>query len=76
MASKAAAEADREIRKQGWTVGKTLGQGAFGLVKLVTKGNTSAACKIIAKPNKQGLPAKREARIGGKPFSFPSHPLR
>ena len=42
-----------QIRKQGWTVGKTLGQGAFGLVKLVTKANTSAACKIIAKPKDQ-----------------------
>ena len=24
---------------------------------------------------REGLPAKREARIGGKAFSFPSHPL-
>ena len=46
----AADVANTQIRKRGWAVGKTLGQGAFGLVKLVTKADTSAACKIIAKP--------------------------
>ena len=47
------AGADAEIAKLGWTVGKTLGEGSFGLVKFVTKGQQSAACKIIAKPSDQ-----------------------
>ena len=44
------AGADAEIAKLGWTVGKTLGEGSFGLVKFVTKGTQSAACKIIMSP--------------------------
>ena len=46
-------DADKEIKKQGWAVGKTLGQGAFGLVKFVSKNGKDAACKIIAKPTNQ-----------------------
>ena len=44
--------ADRAIEKLGWDVGKTLGEGAFGLVKLVTRRSdgVSAACKIMATP--------------------------
>ena len=43
---------DAEIATIGWTVGRTLGEGAFGLVKLVTRKSdgVSAACKIMAKP--------------------------
>ena len=50
---KDSAEADAEITKLGWTVGKTLGEGAFGLVKLVTRNSDGlgAACKIIARPS-------------------------
>ena len=50
--AKGGAVADEEIEKLGWTVGKTLGEGAFGLVKYVTRkeDGMNAACKIIAKP--------------------------
>ena len=52
MTAKGGAEADAEIEKLGWTVGKTLGEGAFGLVKLVDRKSDGqqAACKIIAMP--------------------------
>jgi len=50
--SKDAGDADKQIEALGWTVGKTLGQGAFGLVKLVTRPSdgVTAACKIMKKP--------------------------
>ena len=38
-----------EITSQGWTVGKVLGQGAFGKVVLVEKDSLSVACKIVKK---------------------------
>ena len=45
-------DADAEIERLGWTVGKFLGEGAFGLVKLVARKSdgVTAACKIMAKP--------------------------
>jgi len=45
-------QADAEIVAHGWTVGKVLGEGAFGKVKFVTRASDGqqAACKIIAKP--------------------------
>mmetsp|Transcript_6573 Transcript_6573/g.17029 ORF Transcript_6573/g.17029 Transcript_6573/m.17029 type:complete len:393 (+) Transcript_6573:74-1252(+) len=41
-----------EIENLGWAIGRDLGEGAFGKVKLVTRkeDGITAACKIIAKP--------------------------
>ena len=52
MSGKGGAEADAAIVEQGWEIGKTLGEGAFGLVKFVTRKSdgVKAACKIMAKP--------------------------
>jgi len=49
---KSGEEAETEIVRHGWTVGKTLGEGAFGLVKQVTrkKDGVVAACKIMSRP--------------------------
>merc|ERR1711998_622492 len=42
-----------DIEALGWKVGKDLGEGAFGKVKLVTRADgLKAACKIMAKPTK------------------------
>ena len=51
-AAKGGAAVDKEIEALGWTIGRTLGEGAFGLVKLVTRNSDGqeAACKIMAKP--------------------------
>jgi len=42
----------KEIEDLGWAVGKDLGEGAFGKVKLVTRRSDgqTAACKIMVKP--------------------------
>ena len=49
------AAADGEIRGLGWEVGRFLGEGAFGVVKLVTRKSDGlrAACKIMPKPKDQ-----------------------
>ena len=57
----------KEIESQGWSVGKVLGQGAFGKVMLVTRNSDKqqAAVKIVKKPNSMSKMelVKTEAKI-------------
>ncbi|XP_065282718.1 testis-specific serine/threonine-protein kinase 1-like isoform X5 [Dermacentor albipictus] len=44
------AEHSRDLlERRGYSVGKTLGSGSYSTVKLVSKGGTSYACKIVSK---------------------------
>ena len=45
-------EANATIERMGWSVGRLLGEGAFGKVFLVRRRSdgVEAACKIIVKP--------------------------
>jgi len=57
----------KEIESQGWSVGKVLGQGAFGKVMLVTRTSDKqqAAVKVVKKPNSMSKMelVKTEAKI-------------
>ena len=68
------AAADGEIRGLGWEVGRFLGEGAFGVVKLVTRKSDGlrAACKIMPKPKDQDeLLAVEVHRTGRAPAQEP-----